>query len=83
MWKIGVLEQASRIADHIAKLELDGLEMGILPLAAGWLQRPKQSIAPQSMVRLHLGHCVVTPRFRFLRNPGPRQSFSHTFCWQV
>ena len=52
--KIGVLEQASRVADRIAKLERDRLTMGIYSLAAGGLQRAQQSIAPQIMVRLHL-----------------------------
>ena len=29
-----MLEQASRVADHVAKLEIDGLQMGLQPLAA-------------------------------------------------
>jgi len=67
-----VLEQASRVADHIAKLERDRLKMGVYSLAAGGLQRAQQSIAPQIMVRLHLGHRFMS-RFRFQRNPdnGP------------
>ena len=67
--KIGVLEQASGVADHIAKLERDRLKMGIYSLAAGGLQRAQQSIAPQIMVRLHSGHGFMSFRCRFLRNP--------------
>jgi hypothetical protein len=66
--KIGVLEQASGVADHIAKLERDRLKMGIYSLAAGGLQRAQQSIAPQIMVRLHPGHGIMSFRCRFLHN---------------
>jgi hypothetical protein len=66
--KIGVLEQASCVADHIAKLERDWLKMRIYSLAAGGLQRAQQSIAPQIMVRLHPGHGFMSFRCRFLRN---------------
>jgi hypothetical protein len=52
-----VLEKATRIANHVAKLKLDRLKMGLYPLAAGWLQGAKQSIAPQVMIQLCLGHC--------------------------
>jgi hypothetical protein len=51
-----VLEETTRIADHIAKLELDWLEMEIYPLTAGRLQRAEQSIAPQVMNGLRFGH---------------------------
>jgi hypothetical protein len=43
--------------------------MGIYSLAAGGLQRAQQSIAPQIMVRLHLGHGFMSFRFRFPPNP--------------
>jgi hypothetical protein len=88
-----VLEKASRVADHIAKLELDGLEMGIYSLAAVGLQRAQQSIAPQIMVRLRLGHGGMSFRFSLLRNQdnghvdgnawNRRNHFSHSFCWGV
>jgi len=54
--KIGVLEQASCIADHIAKLEIDRLEMRINSLAAGWLKCAQQSVAPQIMIGLSFSH---------------------------
>jgi hypothetical protein len=64
-----VLEQAARVADHVTELERDRFEMGIQPPAAFGLQRAQQSIAPQIMVRLHLGHGRMSFRFRSLRNP--------------
>jgi hypothetical protein len=43
--KIGVLEQAARIADHGAQFEVDRLEMRVDALAAGKLQRSEQLVA--------------------------------------
>ncbi len=57
--KIGVLEKAARIANHVAEFKLDRLEMGIDTLAAGRLQGAEQSIAPQAMINLRFGHCVM------------------------
>ncbi len=37
--KISVLKKASRVADHIAKPKIDGLQMGFQPPAAVGLQR--------------------------------------------
>jgi hypothetical protein len=46
--------------------------MGIYSHAAGRFQRAQQSIAPQIMVRLRLGHGFMSLRFRFLLNPDNR-----------
>jgi hypothetical protein len=51
-----VLELAAGVADHVAKLEIDWLEMGSQPPAAGGLQCAQQPIASQFMVRLDFGH---------------------------
>ena len=40
-----MFEETARNADHVAKLELDRLEMGIDAFAAGRLQSTEQSIA--------------------------------------
>jgi hypothetical protein len=54
--EIGVLEKTTRVADHLTELEIDGLEMGIYPLAAGRLQGAEQSIASKVMIGLRFGH---------------------------
>ena len=53
--EIGVLEEAARLADDSTKLELNGLKMGLDPLAAGSLQGAEQPIAPR-MISLTFGH---------------------------
>ena len=40
-----MLEEPARLADDSTKLELDGLKMGVDPLAAGSLQGADQPIA--------------------------------------
>jgi hypothetical protein len=54
--KIRVLEQAAGVADHIAELEIDRLQMGIQPLSASGHQGAQQAIASQVMVRRDFGH---------------------------
>jgi hypothetical protein len=44
-----VLEQAAGIANNIAKLELDGLKMGLNALAAGSLQCAEQLVAARDI----------------------------------
>ena len=60
--KIGVLEKAACIADHLAELEIDWLEMRIYPRAAGRLQGAEQAIAPQIMIPVCFEHCVRSIR---------------------
>ena len=56
--KIGMLQNATRIAEHLTELEFDRLEMGIYPLAAGRLQGAEQAIAPRVMICVLFGHCL-------------------------
>jgi hypothetical protein len=51
-----MLKQATGVANQVFKLEIDRLEMGIQPLAAGRLQRAQQAIASQVIVYLEFGH---------------------------
>ena len=57
--EISVLEETARVADHIAKLELDRFEMGVDPLAAAWLEGADQSIAPEVLIRLYFVHWSI------------------------
>jgi hypothetical protein len=62
--KIGVLENAARLANHVTELENDRLQMGRDPREAGSLHRAEQSIALHSIAWLALGHDS------FLQNTG-------------
>jgi hypothetical protein len=48
-----VLQHAAGIANHLAKLECDRLEMGINATAAFGGQGVQQLIAPEILIRLH------------------------------
>ncbi len=54
--KIRVLEEAAGIADHLTKLELDRLKMGLYPLAAGWLQRAQHLTSSEVTILLCFEH---------------------------
>jgi hypothetical protein len=51
-----MLKQAAGVANHVSKLEVDRLEMGIQPFAAAGLQRAQQAIASKLMVCRGFGH---------------------------
>ena len=53
--EIGVLEEPARLADYDSKLQIDGLKIGVDPLAAGCLQGAEQPIAPR-VISLTFGH---------------------------
>jgi hypothetical protein len=53
-----VLKEPARLADDDSKLELDGLKIGVDPLAADGLQGAEQPIAPR-MISLTFGHGVI------------------------
>ena len=72
--KIGVLENAARLANHVTELEHDRLKMRRDPREAGSLHRAEQSIAPRSIAWLALGHNSLfkTPVERSAERPLPR-----------
>ena len=53
-----MFEKAARLANDVAKLELDRLKMGIDALAAGSLQGAEQLVAPRG-ISFVFGHSDI------------------------
>jgi hypothetical protein len=90
--KIGMLEQAPGVADHVAKREIDWLQMGIQPPATFGLQRASNRLLRRSWsvctlvmaaYRFRSAACIILTTGMSMGARGIGSGTSHSFCGRV